>query len=233
MFDPFTMFLISAAMTIGSTIMQYQAAQKSQAQQMAAIQAASDRQLGYQKKINDILDEEVQKYDPNARMEDQAGLEADMNAGYDAALTKAKELGYGSVNPSMQGDVSSVYLKDVADATTKAGADATELARLMAKIGAGTRLRQNEALRFNDYTQRIGLVGNEAAGAGAVDQNLIKLAGIPDGKSQLLAGILGGLGTSGMTYGLNAGMAGGQPSNLFGTNQGLPATHQNYLFWDA
>lgn len=204
--EPFTLLLISAALSIGSQVMQYQAQQKAADKQAAAIAAASQNQLGYQEKINKIVEQEAERYNPAERMAAQGDIERDMTSQYDAALAKAQDVGYGSVNPLMQGALSSTYLKDASARTLKEGADAAELARLMAKIGSGTRLRQNEALRMNDTAQQIGLQANFARGQAGADELTAKVAAMADPKAQLLAGILGGFGTAGMTYGLSSAL---------------------------
>ncbi len=210
--EPFTLFLIGAALSIGSTILQYQAQQKSQSQQTAAMLAASDNQLAHQEKINAIVEDEAKRYNPAARLAEQDTLERDMTGQYDAALAKARDVGYGSVDPLLQGNLSSTYLKDASERTIKGGTDAAELARLMAKIGAGTRLRQNEALRMNDASQRIGLQANFARGQAGADELAIKAAGMVNPQAQLLAGLLGGLGSAGTTYGMAGMMNAAKPA---------------------
>lgn len=187
-------------MALGQAV-QFIAQNKAASRARRANEAAQQRQLQYRDQASKVIDEALKNWENPNRVEKGVTIEGEILDRHQQALDRADEQGFGEVRPAIQGDVSSAYDDARAKATVRRKADATELARILAKVQAPGRLRNNEGLIFGDTASQLGTIGNFAQGTGRADAQLIQEAGRPSPGAMLFGGLLSGAGQAGVGAG--------------------------------
>lgn len=186
------------AMMLAGTAIQYKAQQDAARRTREATNAAQMRQLLFRDKASDVINKALQTYENPNRIEKGITIEGEILDRSNQAMQHADEQGFGDVRPSIQGNVSGAYDKARADATVRRKADASDLARILAKVQAPGRMRNNENLLFGDTASQLGTLGNFARGTGQADGQLIQRASQPNAGAMLFGSLLTSAGSAGL-----------------------------------
>jgi len=217
MCEPITpMMALSAAASLGGTLLSANAQSEAADRQQAAINASLEQSDNFSKQAEGKALENATQYDATDRLKKFDETKAAAGDSLAQQLTASREAAPASSQPS--GRLSQAFL--TGDATAKANQLEQSIAnaKLMGNMrGAGDMLT-SEGYQNADYASQLGLIGRNAQGSANAAQAGINAAGQVDGTSSMLGGLASGLGTSYLGSQLGKGMLGASSKLLPGQN---------------
>lgn len=178
-------------------------------QSQARAERARQEALAAQTQASDVAARRVAQFEPDVRQGQQQQIADQLTQQFDQAAQPKPITAQGiEVGKTIEGGSDAYQASKARQALQTAQAN-HELAALFGRIGAPDQLRRNEAVGIGDSASEIGRIGT-SAGIGQtineannnnlqqIDQAKITSAGQPSIGGTLVAGVLGGLGSSGM-----------------------------------
>jgi len=175
-------------LSLASGALQMAMQNKAAERQRRATREAQARQTQFQDRARQVVDDSLQQYENPKRVEKGVTIEGEILDRHTDALDKAAEQGMGEVRQSVTGNVSDAYETSRAQSTKRRTENALALAKLMSKVAAPGRLRQDEALLMGDTASQLNTIGNFSRGQAGVDKIGIEEAGRGNQLGSLLLG---------------------------------------------
>lgn len=199
---------------------QYKASQDAAERQQREIQASLARQRDLQMQAEDKAKKTAEDFAPETRKEAQGQIEQQLTEEFQAPVQSAQEI--NNAQSTTQGNVSSDYVAAKAASNVNQLKQAEQLARLLGKTTAASRLRTNEAIKVADAAAGIDRLANFSRGQAGADEIGINAAGRPDAGMVLGGQVLGALGAGGLAMAGGAANAG--TAAQYGTTAGSQQT---------
>ena len=188
------MMALSAAASLGGTLLSANAQSEAADRQQAAINASLEQSDNYSKQAESKALENATQYDATDRLKKFDETKTAAGESLAQQLTQSRESAPQAAQAS--GRLSQAFL--TGDATAKANQLEQSIAnaKLMGNMRGGSDMLTNEGYQNADYASQLGLIGRNAQGSANAAQAGINAAGQVDGTTSMLGGLASGLGTS-------------------------------------
>ena len=195
MCEPITpMMALSAAASLGGTLLSANAQSEAADRQQAAINASLEQSDNYSKQAESKALENATQYDATDRLKKFEEIKTQAGDSLAQQLTQSRDAAPQASQAS--GRMSQAFL--TGDATAKADQLEQSIAnaKLMGNMRGGSDMLTNEGYQNADYASQIGLIGRNAQGSANAAQAGINAAGQVDSGQSMLGGLASSLGTS-------------------------------------
>lgn len=219
--DPFTIAALVA--TLAGSAMQYKASQDAQSRQNAAIRESLARQKDLQMQAEQKALGAAKEFAPADRKTEQAQIADQITQELSAPVSESQAI--RNQQSTTQGNVSNDYTTAKAASELNSLKSAQQLAALLGKTTASSRLRMNEGIRLMDTGQSIDQLNSFSRGNQAADQIAIDVAGRPSAGLTFAGSALSGIGRAALMGGGDAGsLTGAGTAAKYGTDIGSQQT---------
>ena len=195
MCEPITpMMALSAAASLGGTLLSANAQSEAADRQQAAINASLEQSDNYSKQAESKALENATQYDATDRLKKFEEIKTQAGDSLAQQLTQSRDAAPQASQAS--GRMSQAFL--TGDATAKADQLEQSIAnaKLMGNMRGGSDMLTNEGYQNADYASQIGLIGRNAQGSANASHAGINAAGQVDSGQSMLGGLASSLGTS-------------------------------------
>lgn len=193
-----------------SAAMQYKASTDAAKRSTAQTQLALQRQTDLQRQAEAKALGQAEEFAAPERADAQQTIEQELTDEFIKPVENSAEMNAKAT--TTQGNVSDDYTTAKATSTVNLAKNARMLAGLLGKTTAAGRLRQNEAIDMANTAAGIDRLGSFSRGQAGADQIAIQAAGQPNAGLQLAGGLLGAVGSYGLSGGFKGATTAAAPS---------------------